>query len=235
MYMSLSHAYTHVPQQQRLTLPCYDSKRSKCLMCLNDICVTLTERVYGFCLMLADASRYFPCICAIFTCLVRYCRCCCCCCCCSSCFFFYRATLILSTQYSTVNSPTNAVVSPRTRSFAQWIVSIHPTHRQTILQTRLKWSCYTYRIALYVTTRDWIMRISTLLIHYWYFLSFQGQHITWFCIQSIVYAFVHIILQIFLWINFIQLIFLDNIENWLNSVVKNVIENNFDTMENSLE
>lgn len=27
--------------------------------------------------------------------------------------------------------------------------SLHPTHRQTILQIRLKWSCNTYQIALY--------------------------------------------------------------------------------------
>lgn len=87
-------------------------------------------------LMLADASRPFPCICAIFTCLVRSCSYC----------------------LHTALSSAIAVASLQTRSFAQWLytLSISLTARR-FLQIRLKCERYnTYRTALYVITRVWI-------------------------------------------------------------------------------
>lgn len=124
MYVQHSVCATCVMCVPVRTHVCVDVVDASACVCMHvRLCVCNIDDVdFVYILMLADASRYFSCICAIFTCLV----------------FRFAPAHIVCRWALAASFRANATVSlVLTQSFAQRIVSIRLAHRQTILQTRL--------------------------------------------------------------------------------------------------
>lgn len=131
---------------------CVDVVDASACVCMHvRMCVCNIDDVdFVYILMLADASRYFSCICAIFTCLV-----------------FGSVLLILSAaELLSASSQGECSRFTRSNSFVCTTNRLYPSRSSPddFTNTSLKWSCNTYRIALAVCertkSRDWFLLLS---------------------------------------------------------------------------